>query len=134
MATTGAAKSTPIGRVRGLGSAKSGVSHWWLQRVTAISNIVLMSWFVVSLLRLPDLSYFNVVTWLRQPLVALPMLLLVASVFYHFRLGVQVMIEDYLDEEGSKVMALLALNFFAIAGAALAAFSILKIAFGGPLG
>lgn len=127
-------KGTELGRVRGLGAAKSGVGHWWAQRVTAVGNLALMTWFIVSLLRLPDLSYFNVVNWLRQPIVAIPLLLLVGSVFYHFRLGVQVMIEDYFHEEGGKLAAVMALNFYVVAAAAVAAFAILRIAFGGPLG
>jgi len=105
-----------------------------MQRVTAVANIALMTWFIVSLLRLPKLDYFNVATWLREPVVAVPMVLFIASVFYHFRLGMQVMIEDYLHEEGGKLVALLALNFYVIAGAAIAAFAVLKLAFGGPVG
>ncbi len=121
---------TDIGRVRGLGAAKSGVGHWWHQRVTAVSNIALMLWFVASLVRLPALDYATVVGWLRQPVAAIPMLLLIVSVFYHFRLGVQVFIEDYLHHEGTKLLALLALNFYALGGAAAAVFAVFKIAFG----
>lgn len=128
------AKGTAIGRVRGLGSARTGTDHWWMQRLTAVANIILLTWFIVSLLRLPSLDYFNVLTWLRQPVAAVPMLLFIASVFYHFRLGVQVMIEDYLDEEGNKLAAVIALNFYVIAGAAAAVFAVLKIAFGGNVG
>lgn len=121
---------TQLGRVRGLGAAKSGTEHWWLQRVTAVSNFALMAWFIISLLRLPSLGYETVVTWLKQPLVVVPMLLLIASMFTHFRLGVQVMIEDYAETEGNKLLAILALNFYTIAGAVTAAFCVLKIAFG----
>ncbi len=121
---------TELGRVRGLGSAKSGVGHWWHQRVTAVANLALLLWFVVSLVRLPALDYATVTTWLRQPVAAIPMLLLIVSVFYHFRLGVQVFIEDYLHHEGTKLLALLALNFYALGGAAAAVFAVLKIALG----
>ncbi|MBV8973313.1 MAG: succinate dehydrogenase, hydrophobic membrane anchor protein [Sphingomonadaceae bacterium] len=121
---------TELGRVRGLGSAKSGVGHWWHQRVTAIGNLALMLWFVFSLVRLPALDYPTVILWLRQPVAAIPMLLLIVSVFYHFRLGVQVFIEDYLHEEGGKLAALLALNFYALGGAAAAVFCVFKIALG----
>lgn len=121
---------TEIGRVRGLGAAKSGVGHWWLQRVTAVANLGLVLWFVVSLVRLPGLDYLTVTMWLRQPVAAIPMLLLIVSVFYHFRLGVQVMIEDYLHNEGTKLLALLGLNFYALGGAAAAVFATLKIALG----
>ncbi|KAB7648452.1 succinate dehydrogenase, hydrophobic membrane anchor protein [Polymorphobacter fuscus] len=120
---------TELGRVRGLGAAKDGVHHWWLQRVTAIANIVLVLWFVFSLVRLPALDYSSVTLWLRQPVAAVPMLLLIVSVFWHFRLGVQVMLEDYLHGR-SRVLAMLALNFYALAGAAAAVFAVLKIALG----
>jgi succinate dehydrogenase / fumarate reductase membrane anchor subunit len=123
-------RATPIGRARGLGSAKSGTGHWWLQRVTAAGNLILVPWFIVSLVRLPGLDYAAVVMWLRQPVAAVPMLLLIVSVFWHFRLGMQVFIEDYLHAEGSKLLALLALNFYALAGAAVGVFCVLKIALG----
>lgn len=121
---------TQLGRVRGLGTAKSGTDHWWRQRVTAIANAALLIWFVVSLLRLPDLTYATVVAWLRQPIVAVPILLLIANLFYHLRLGVQVLIEDYVHHEGNKVLAVLLLNFFTLALGFTAMFSVLKIAFG----
>lgn len=120
---------TELGRVRGLGSAKEGVHHWWLQRVTAVSNAALMVWFVASLIALPSLDYTSVVLWLRQPVAAVPMLLLIVSVFWHFRLGVQVMIEDYIHGP-NRVLAMLALNFYALGGAAAAVFAVLKIALG----
>lgn len=121
---------TQLGRVRGLGSAKSGTHHFWMSRVTACANLLLMIWFVVSLLRLPLLDHATVVAWLKQPLVAIPLLLLIGSVFWHFRMGVQVWIEDYTHNEGSKVLAVLALNLYTVAGAVTAAFCVLKIAFG----
>ena len=121
---------TQLGRVRGLGTAKSGTGHWWQQRVTAIANLVLMAWFIVSLVRLPNLEHQTVVAWLQQPIAASPLLLLIASVFYHFRLGVQVMLEDYVHHEGNKVLAMMLLNFFVVALAFTAVFSVLKIAFG----
>lgn len=122
---------TGIGRVRGLGSAKHGSLHWWRSRVTAAGNLLLLPWFIVSLFRLPSLDHAGVVAWMGSPLVAVPMVLLTISVFYHLRLGLQVVMEDYVHEEGSKVFCLLLLNLYAIGGAALAIFSILKIAFGG---
>lgn len=121
---------TEIGRVRGLGSARAGAHHWWTHRLTAGSNFLLMAWFLISLLRLPAYDYATVVTWLSSPLAAVPMALLVASVFYHFRMGLQVVIEDYQHNE-SRVLALVALNFYAVAMSAFAIFSILKIAFTG---
>ena len=121
---------TEIGRVRGLGSAKSGAHHWWLQRLTAGSNLLLMLWFLFSLLRLPAYDHASVVAWLSSPLAAVPMVLLVASVFWHFRLGLQVVIEDYQHDE-TRVVAIVLLNFYTVAMAGFAIFSILKIAFGG---
>ncbi len=120
---------TQLGRVRGLGAAGGGVvHHWWLQRVTAVASLFLVLWFVFSLVRLPSLDYASTRLWLSQPIVAVPMCLLVVSVFWHFRLGVQVMLEDYL--HGSKrVIAMLALNFYTFVMAAFALFSVLKVAF-----
>ena len=122
---------TPIGRVRGLGSAKSGAHHWWLERLTSVSTLLLFVWFVVSLLRMPSLDHGAVTEWLAEPLVAVPMLLLIVSTFWHLKLGLQVVIEDYVHEEGMKFFSITLLNFFAIALGALAFFSVLKIAFGG---
>ena len=122
---------TPIARVRGLGSAKSGAHHWWLERLTSVSTLMLFVWLLVSLLRLPALDHAGVTEWLAQPLAAVPMLLLILSTFWHLKLGLQVVIEDYVHEEGSKLFMIVLLNFFVIGGAALAIFSLLKIAFGG---
>jgi len=120
-----------IGEVRGLGSARSGAHHWWLERLTSVATLLLFIWFFVSLLRLPNLNYGTVTEWLRSPLAAVPMLLLIVSTFWHLKLGLQVVIEDYVHEEGSKFFSILLLNFLTIAGAALAFFAVLKIAFGG---
>ena len=122
---------TPIGRVRGLGSAKSGAQHWWLERLTSVATLLLFIWFIVSLLRLPGLAHENVVEWLSSPLAAVPMLLLIVSTFWHLKLGMQVIIEDYVHEEGAKLFSITLLNFLTIAAAASAFFAVLKIAFGG---
>ena len=120
---------TPIARVRGLGSARSGAHHWWLERLTSVALLVLFVWLIASILRLPDLSYGTVREWLADPLAAVPMLLLVAVTFWHGKMGLQVIIEDYVHEAGTKAFAIAVLNFFTIAGAGLALFAILKIAF-----
>lgn len=120
---------TPLGRVRGLGSAKEGTHHWWRQRLTAGSNFFLMSWLLISIARQPSFDYASMRMWMENAWVAVPMALLVLSVFYHFRLGLQVVIEDYQHDE-SRVVLMVALNFYVIALVATAIFSILKIAFG----
>ncbi len=122
---------TGLGRVRGLGSAKSGAHHWWMQRVSAVANVVLLPWLLISLVRMPSFDHKTVVEWIGSPWVTVPLLLLVANLFWHLKMGLQIFIEDYVHEEGNKVAALLALNFYAVAGAALGIFSILKIAFAG---
>ena len=119
---------TELGRVRGLGSAKHGAQHWWAQRVTAASNLFLMIWFFAAIIRLPAYDYDTVHSWLGSPWAAVPLILLVVSVFYHFRLGLQVVIEDY-QQDTSRIALLLLLNFFTVASAAIALFAILKVAF-----
>ncbi len=121
---------TPLGQVRGHGSAKHGPHHWWMQRVTAAANLLLVLWFMLSLARLPIVDHQAVVLWLKSPLVAVPLVLLVVSVCWHFRLGLQVVIEDYV-HEGPKIAMTLLVTAYAVAIAALCLFSILKIAFGG---
>ncbi len=123
---------TGIGRVRGLGSAKHGSQHWWRQRLTAGSNLLLLVWLLVSLLRLPLYDYRALVLWLQSPWASVPLILATISVFYHLRLGLQVVIEDY-QHDFSRVIALVLLNFYAVAGAALAIFAILKVAFSGAV-
>lgn len=123
---------TGIGRVRGLGSAKHGSQHWWMQRVTAASNLLLVTWLVVSLLRLPLYDYRALVMWLQSPWASVPLILATVSVFYHLRIGLQVFIEDYV-HGFQLVIALVLLNFYAIAGAALAIFAILRVAFSGAI-
>ena len=122
---------TPLARVRGLGSARSGAHHWWLERLTSVSTLLLFVWLGVSLLALPTLDQPTIVAWLSAPTAAVPMLLLVVSTFWHLKLGLQVAIEDYVHEEGWKFFAITLLNFFTILLAALAIFAVLKIAFGG---
>ena len=122
---------TPLGRVRGLGSARSGTHHWWLERLTSVSTFVLSVWLIVSLVRLPDLGHGAFTEWLAQPLAAVPMLLLIVSIFWHSKLGLQVVIEDYVHEDGTKLFWITLVNFLVIFGAALAIFAVLRIAFAG---
>ena len=87
---------TPLARVRGLGSAREGGHHWWIERLTSVSTLLLFIWLLVSLLRLPAVDYRTVNEWLESPLAAVPMLLLILSTFWHLKLGMQVVIEDYV--------------------------------------
>ena len=119
---------TPLAPSRGLGSAEAGAEHWWTERLIAAAALVLYVWLIASVLRLPDLDYGTVREWLAQPVAAVPMLLLVIVTFWHLKLGLQVVIEDYVHDSGSKFFLLLLVNFGAVAGAAFALFSILKIA------
>jgi len=120
---------TAIGQVRGLGAAKEGSHHWWNQRLTAGSNLLLMLWFVIVLARMPAYDYATARETFASAWRAIPLLLLVVSVFYHLRLGLQVVIEDYQHNE-SRIVALVVLNLYVVAGLAIALFAIAKIAFG----
>jgi succinate dehydrogenase / fumarate reductase membrane anchor subunit len=122
---------TGLGRVRGLGSAKHGSKHWIDQRLTAVGNLLLTSWLLASLLLLPNFEHETISAWLAQPLVAVPMILMLVSIFWHVRLGLQVLIEDYFHDEGNKLIALAMLNFYVIGGAAFGIFTVAKLAFTG---
>ena len=122
---------TSIGRVRGLGSSHNGTHHWLLQRFTAIGSLLLVLWFVASLLMLPNLGYATVVEWIARPLPATAMALLVIATFWHARLGVQVMLEDYVHEPANKFACVAAINLAAFAGAAFGLFCVIRLALGG---
>jgi succinate dehydrogenase / fumarate reductase, membrane anchor subunit len=122
---------TGIGKVRGLGSSKHGGKHWIDQRITAVGNILLTIWFALSLILLPNFEYETLAAWLAQPSVALPLMLMLVCIFSHVRLGLQVLIEDYVHDEGLKFGTLILLNFYVIAAAAFGIFSLAKIAFTG---
>ncbi|MFT3732640.1 MAG: succinate dehydrogenase, hydrophobic membrane anchor protein [Hyphomicrobium sp.] len=121
---------TPLKTVRYLGSAKEGADHFWKQRVTAVANVFLglfLVWLIASLL---GADYATVKQKLSHPLIAVPLLGLIISGTVHMRIGMQVIIEDYVHEEGLKVVALMLNTFFAIAVALASIFSILKLSFG----
>ncbi|MDR6873468.1 succinate dehydrogenase / fumarate reductase membrane anchor subunit [Bosea sp. BE125] len=122
---------TPLGRVRGLGSAKSGTGHFWLQRVTAVANVVLTVIFLGIVISLFGKPYPAAMATLSHPLVAILMLLFVVSGVVHMRIGMQVVIEDYIHGEGLKIAAVMANTFFAIAIGAACVFAVLKLSFGG---
>ncbi|MDA5192736.1 succinate dehydrogenase, hydrophobic membrane anchor protein [Govanella unica] len=122
---------TALGRVRGLGSAKDGTHHWWMQRVTAVALIPLTVWIVASLVALVGADYETVRTWMAMPLVAILFILFLATGLYHLRLGIQVVIEDYVHSEGVKIVSMMALTFACVLVAAASIFAVLKIAFQG---
>jgi succinate dehydrogenase / fumarate reductase membrane anchor subunit len=125
------ASGTPIGEVRGLGSAHCGEDHWMLQRYTAIGNLVLGAWFVASILLIGKLDAANVHDWLGGLVPVTLMILLIASTFWHARLGLQVIVEDYVHEQGNKFAVTALLNLVAIGGAVFGVLCVLKLALGG---
>ena len=122
--------STPIGKVRGLGSAHHGGEHWITERVTSIALLLLGVWFIASLLMLPKLDQRTLIEWLHAPSGAIPMALLIIVGFRHALDGVKVTVDDYVHEEGSRFVINLLLLFLAVAGGAMALFALAKIAFG----
>ncbi len=122
---------TSIGRVRGLGSAHSGSHHWLVIRYTAIGSFLLTLWFAISILMLPDLSHASVREWLVQPVPATALALFVLINIWHARLGIQVVIEDYVHEEANKFASIAALNLVTFAAAAFGLFCVIRLALGG---
>lgn len=121
---------SPLSQARGLGSAKEGVSHWWLQRLTAIALVPLTLWFVFSVARYHVSDFGTMVAWIRNPFVAVALLLYFAAMFYHAALGVQVVVEDYVGGEGAKLLFIVGAKFGLAVLAAASIFAVLKISFG----
>lgn len=119
---------TPLGRARGLGSAKTGTAHFWHQRMTAVALLPLTIWFVWSLARYAGAPYAEVLEFLHNPFNAAAMLLFVLAGLYHMVLGVQVVIEDYIHGEGAKLALLMFTNFAAFAVGVTCVVAVLRIA------
>lgn len=121
--------STPLGRVRGLGAARSGTGHFWRQRLTAVANVPLSIAFVFIVVGLLGRNHAAVVQILGSPLVAVVMLLFILSITTHMRIGMQVIIEDYVHDETAKLALLMANTFFTVAVGLASAFAILMLSF-----
>ena len=122
---------SPLGRVRGLGTAKEGVSHWWAQRLTALALVPLTIWFVVSIAALTGADYATVREWAGSPLVASLLVLLIVAVFYHSYLGLQVVMEDYVHHEGFKIGGLIVIQGLSILLAVIGIVSVLRLLLAG---
>ena len=121
---------SPLGKVLGTGSAKEGVHHWWMQRLTSIALVPLTIWFVVSLLSLGSFEHVAVITWMAQSWTALLLVLFILVATWHSQLGVRVVVEDYV-HGGSKTVTLVLITFIHAVVAAAGIFAVLKVAFGG---
>jgi succinate dehydrogenase / fumarate reductase membrane anchor subunit len=124
---------TPLARVRHLGSAKEGADHWWWQRLTAILLVPLSLWFVASIwwLVVGGATYEAFQDWLSGPVAAILMLIFVGALFYHLKLGLQTVIEDYVHKKAVKWTFLVMINLGCIIGAVAAVYSTVAVAFGG---
>jgi succinate dehydrogenase / fumarate reductase membrane anchor subunit len=121
---------TPLARVRGLGSAKSGTHHWWMQRLTAVALVPLSLWLVASLINLATADHATVVAWLSSPVAAVLLCALIVAIFHHGQLGLQVVLEDYVHTEWLKLLSIVLTKLLALLLAAICLFAVLSIAFG----
>jgi succinate dehydrogenase / fumarate reductase, membrane anchor subunit len=122
---------TPLKIARNHGSAKEGADHFWKQRVTGVANLILSIFLIGLLVKLAGADHATVKTALANPLIALPLLLLILSGMIHMRLGMQTIIEDYVHGEAAKVTCLVLNTFFTFAIGAMSVYAVLKLGFGG---
>jgi succinate dehydrogenase / fumarate reductase membrane anchor subunit len=122
---------SPLGQVRGLGSAKSGSAHWWAQRLTAVALIPLTLWFIGSVIRLAGLPRAAVTAWAAHPLVAALLIALVLATFHHLQLGLQAVLEDYVAGEHSRLVSVVVMKAVVVLLALIAVVSVLKLAVSG---
>ena len=123
--------ATPLGQVRGLGSARHGGEHWLAERVTSAALLLLGTWLIASLLFLPSLDQRTLAEWLAAPSGAVPMTLFVITAFAHGLDGMKMIVDDYVHDEGNRFAVNTLLLFLAVGGASLALFALGRIAFGG---
>ena len=128
MSAPGKSMRDPLAQARGLGSAKDGVHHWWMQRLTAIALALLSPWFVWLLVSLLDADQAGVRVTIANPRCALPLLAFVLALFWHAKLGLQVVIEDYVHTRWKEVVLLVAIKFLAVLGALAGVLAVLRIA------
>jgi succinate dehydrogenase / fumarate reductase membrane anchor subunit len=121
---------TPLSNVRGLGSAKDGTNHWWMQRLTAIALVPLSIWFVVAVLCIAGADYSAARAWVASPVNSTLLIALIIALFYHAQLGVQVVVEDYIHTEWFKLSSLILLRFATAILAIASVLSVLRITFG----
>ena len=122
--------ATPLGRVRGLGSAGHGGEHWVEERFISVALVLLSLWLIFSLMMLPALDRPTLIEWLRQPATAVPMALFVITAFKHGVDGTKVLIDDYVHDEGNRIATHFVLRMAGVAGTAFSLFALAKIAFG----
>ncbi len=121
---------TPLARAKGLGSAHHGATHWWIHRMTAVSNIPLIVSFVIIVASLSGSTYEQAIAIVSHPIVAILLILAIVSVTNHMRLGMQIVIEDYVHDKGLKIAAVIANNFYAVIIGVACLYAILKVSLG----
>jgi len=121
---------TPLGHVRGLGSAKEGTHHWWAQRLTAIALIPLCIWFIYSLASMTGMEHSVVIEWIDSPIVTVLLILFIFSLFYHAQLGIQVVIEDYIEGEVLKISSIILNKFVMLFAGLVSIVAVLRVSLG----
>ena len=125
---------TPLGIVRGLGSAKEGVAHWWAQRLTAVALLPLGMWFIVGLASAASESHAATVEWISSPVSAGLLIFLIVALLYHTALGLQVVFEDYIHGEGLRIACIVAMQLICFALAMIGVVSVISVVLGGSAG
>ncbi len=121
---------SPLARARGLGSAKEGVGHWWVQRLTAVALMPLLIWLVLALVLLNGYGYTTLIRWVAQPVNAILLIATVLALYWHSSLGLQVVIEDYSSSKALKLFLIVVINFAHLLAAIVSVFAVLRIALG----